>query len=190
MKREVTVGGVKIGGNNPISIQSMTNTDTRNVKETVEQIKRLDNLGMIWENKYESAWNKSYEAACKYKKQYGNLDIPVAYVTDDGLRLGKWIRRQRDKKDELVSTKKKKLDDIGMVWEFEDPWEKKISLVEDYYKEHGHLKMPPNYVVEGVWLARWFSEQLARYRGKPTGRSKTVKTLTSEQILRMEALGV
>ena len=103
--------------------------------------------------------------------------------------MGRWIRRQRDKKDEL-SAIKKKLDDIGMVWEFEDPWEKKISLVEDYFKEHGHLKIHPNYVVEGVWLARWFSEQLARYRGKPTGRSKTVKTLTSEQILRMEALGV
>ena len=45
MKREVTVGGVKIGGNNPISIQSMTNTDTRNVKETVDQIKRLETAG-------------------------------------------------------------------------------------------------------------------------------------------------
>ena len=45
MKREVTVGGVKIGGENPISIQSMTNTDTRNVKETVDQIKRLETAG-------------------------------------------------------------------------------------------------------------------------------------------------
>ena len=45
MKREVTVGGVKIGGNAPVSIQSMTNTDTRNVKETVEQIKRLETAG-------------------------------------------------------------------------------------------------------------------------------------------------
>ena len=45
MKREVNVGGVKIGGNNPISIQSMTNTDTRNVEETVSQIKRLETAG-------------------------------------------------------------------------------------------------------------------------------------------------
>lgn len=45
MKREVTVGGVKIGGESPISIQSMTNTDTRNVKETVDQIKRLETAG-------------------------------------------------------------------------------------------------------------------------------------------------
>ena len=45
MKREVTVGGVKIGGDAPISIQSMTNTDTRNVAETVSQIRRLETAG-------------------------------------------------------------------------------------------------------------------------------------------------
>ena len=45
MKREVNVGGVKIGGKNPVSIQSMTNTDTRDVAATVEQIKRLQTAG-------------------------------------------------------------------------------------------------------------------------------------------------
>ena len=45
MKREVNIGGVKIGGNNPVAIQSMCNTDTRNVKATVEQIKRLEDAG-------------------------------------------------------------------------------------------------------------------------------------------------
>lgn len=43
--REVSVGNVKIGGGNPISVQSMTNTDTRDVKKTVEQIKRLEKAG-------------------------------------------------------------------------------------------------------------------------------------------------
>lgn len=45
MKREISVGGVKIGVENPISIQSMTNTDTRNVAETVAQIRRLEAAG-------------------------------------------------------------------------------------------------------------------------------------------------
>ena len=43
--REVTVGNVKIGGNNPISIQSMTNTKTSNINETIEQIRSLENIG-------------------------------------------------------------------------------------------------------------------------------------------------
>lgn len=36
------MGNIFIGGNYPISVQSMTNTDTRDVKETVRQIKRLE----------------------------------------------------------------------------------------------------------------------------------------------------
>lgn len=44
-KRIVNIGGVKIGGDNPIAIQSMCNTDTRDVKETVNQIHELENAG-------------------------------------------------------------------------------------------------------------------------------------------------
>ena len=36
--KEINVGKVKVGGNNPISVQSMTNTLTTNVKETIKQI--------------------------------------------------------------------------------------------------------------------------------------------------------
>ena len=43
--REVSVGNVKIGGNNPISIQSMTNTDTRDADATIAQIKALEDVG-------------------------------------------------------------------------------------------------------------------------------------------------
>ena len=43
--REVSVGNVKIGGDNPILVQSMTNTDTRDAKATIEQIKRLEEAG-------------------------------------------------------------------------------------------------------------------------------------------------
>ncbi len=43
--RVVTVGGVKIGGTNPVCIQSMTKTDTRDTKKTIAQIKRLEKAG-------------------------------------------------------------------------------------------------------------------------------------------------
>ena len=44
-KRQVTAGSVKIGGGAPVSIQSMTTTDTRDVQATLEQIKRLSVAG-------------------------------------------------------------------------------------------------------------------------------------------------
>lgn len=41
----VAIGNRVIGGNNPILIQSMTNTKTEDVKVTIEQIKRLEEAG-------------------------------------------------------------------------------------------------------------------------------------------------
>ena len=43
--KEINVGNVKIGGDNPISVQSMTNTLTTNIKETVKQINDLAEEG-------------------------------------------------------------------------------------------------------------------------------------------------
>ncbi len=43
--RQITLGGVKIGGDAPVVVQSMTKTDTRDVNATVRQIRRLERLG-------------------------------------------------------------------------------------------------------------------------------------------------
>jgi len=42
---QIKIGNVKIGGNAPISVQSMTKTDTRHINKTVAQIVRLQNAG-------------------------------------------------------------------------------------------------------------------------------------------------
>ncbi len=43
--RKVKVGDIYIGGDSRITVQSMTNTDTRDVSSTVEQILRLEESG-------------------------------------------------------------------------------------------------------------------------------------------------
>lgn len=43
--REIKIGNIAIGGNNPIAIQSMTNTRTKDVVNTVKQIKALEDVG-------------------------------------------------------------------------------------------------------------------------------------------------
>jgi (E)-4-hydroxy-3-methylbut-2-enyl-diphosphate synthase len=43
--RKINLGGVPIGGDAPIAVQSMTSTDTSNVKATVAQIKKLEKAG-------------------------------------------------------------------------------------------------------------------------------------------------
>ncbi|MDQ1283946.1 MAG: hypothetical protein QG620_294 [Patescibacteria group bacterium] len=41
----IRVGNVIMGGNSPITIQSMTNTDTRDWRSTIKQIQRLEQVG-------------------------------------------------------------------------------------------------------------------------------------------------
>ena len=43
--KEIRIGDVKIGGNNPVAIQSMTNTKTEDAAATTEQILRLEAAG-------------------------------------------------------------------------------------------------------------------------------------------------
>lgn len=43
--RKIRVGDIFIGGDSPITVQSMTNTDTRDVAATVEQIRGLEEAG-------------------------------------------------------------------------------------------------------------------------------------------------
>ncbi len=43
--KEINVGNIKVGGDNPISVQSMTNTLTKDVKETLNQIERIAEAG-------------------------------------------------------------------------------------------------------------------------------------------------
>ena len=42
---KVKVGSVYVGGDSPVSIQSMTNTDTRDVEKTLAQIRALHIAG-------------------------------------------------------------------------------------------------------------------------------------------------
>ncbi|WP_448374341.1 flavodoxin-dependent (E)-4-hydroxy-3-methylbut-2-enyl-diphosphate synthase [Fervidobacterium sp.] len=79
--RTVKVGNVIIGGDAPITIQSMTNTDTRNVEATVSQINALVNVGCeivrISLPDIESA-----KAVTKIKASLRALDINIPIVGD------------------------------------------------------------------------------------------------------------
>ncbi len=71
--KQIQIGDVKIGGDAPISVQSMCNTDTRDVEKTVAQIKELQDAGC--ELIRLAVLNKDAAAAIKdIKKQ---VQIPV-----------------------------------------------------------------------------------------------------------------
>lgn len=71
--REIRIGNIIIGGENPVIIQSMTNTDTSDVKSTVRQIQRLKSAGC--EIVRVSAYDKKSAKSISEIKQ--ETDLPI-----------------------------------------------------------------------------------------------------------------
>lgn len=71
--RQINLGGVAIGDGSPISVQSMTNTDTRDIPETIAQIKRLSDAGC----EIIRVAVLDLEAAAAIKKIRQEIDIPL-----------------------------------------------------------------------------------------------------------------
>ena len=126
---------------------------------TEEQVRRLDAIGMLWGTKYERVWDASYAEAAAYYAAHQNLDVPIAYVTASGCKLGRWVARQREKgRERLSNERRKKLDALGIVWQKPDAWETRFVLAADYFKAHGDLRVPAQYKADGVCLNKWLNE--------------------------------
>jgi len=73
LKRVVRIGNTEIGGENPIRVQSMTKTDTRDVDSTVNQILELEELGC----EIIRVAVKDMEAASKIREIKKRIHIPL-----------------------------------------------------------------------------------------------------------------
>lgn len=71
--RVVYIGGVAIGGGNPVAVQSMTNTDTRDVEATAAQISALEAAGC--EIVRASVYDK--ECAAAFRRIKDKIHIPL-----------------------------------------------------------------------------------------------------------------
>ena len=152
---------------------------------TQQQIQRLDDIGMVWGNRNEIAWQRGLESAQQYHDAHGNLMVPGKYTDPDGYPLGQWIIKTRQQKlnGRLKEERIAQLDEIGMVWNiFDAKWEKAYALAVAYYEQNGNLNMPRSYVTAtgeklGCWVA---NQQWAYQKGK----------LSDDQIMRLEKIGM
>ncbi len=73
LSRPIQIGNVTIGGGAPVVVQSMTKTDTRDVKSTINQIKELEDFGC----ELIRVAVPDEEAAKAIKKIKKNITIPL-----------------------------------------------------------------------------------------------------------------
>ena len=76
---------------------------------------RLEAIGFVWDTLFQQ-WEEGFTALKVYKEREGNCLVPQRFKTDDGYRLGQWVASQRKTKDEMSEDRRRRLDEIGFVW--------------------------------------------------------------------------
>lgn len=130
-----------------------------------------------------SNFEKRYEIAKSYFDKHGNLDVPTSYQHENGFWLGAWINKIRNKKDQLTESEIKKLDEIEMLWQKLNPWEKKFLQAKEYAKNHGILPFEPKQCTtdEEKKLCQWLRRHLLR---------KNYGSMSQEQIDKLTSIGM
>ena len=150
-----------------------------------DRVERLEALGMVWDTG-SILWEKSYAAAVQYYLENHTLEIPVKYVTPDGMALGVWLGSQRAayKEGVLTDAQIEKLEALGVDWANRNDrkWQTAYEAAVKYHAAHGNLDVPTEYIDEdGILLGKWVSRQ--RYAWQNPERSSARVTLERKALL-------
>lgn len=161
---------------------------------TKEQQGELEKLGMIWDRNGEK-WEEYFREAQGYYLEHGNLEVPVKYVTENGVPLGRWLAEigsqlgeKNAYRSSLEERQLERLRQIGFKTEKKTvrQWNEKYALAKDYYEEYGNLNVPVSYSVNGVKLGRWISNIRAK-RKHPEGSGMV---LDEYRIRQLDSIGM
>jgi (E)-4-hydroxy-3-methylbut-2-enyl-diphosphate synthase len=187
--KTIYVGNVAIGGENPVSVQSMTKTDTRDVDGTVKQILSLQSAGCEIVRLAVPDIDAAY-AIGKIKSKISTLDHPIPLIADihfdwrlalesikqgvDGLRLNPGNIGAQWKVKEVVSASKDKGIPIRIGVNAG-------SLEKDLLKKYGHPT--PEALVESASRHIEILERLNFYNIKVSLKaSNVIKTVEAYRI--------
>ena len=68
----------------------------------------VDRLGVTWDERYGELK--------RYRDEHGHCKVAHDYKTSNGYRLGAWVSNQCQKKDDMPTERKARLDALGFVW--------------------------------------------------------------------------
>lgn len=184
LPRSYTIhSGVPVG--KWLELQRQVQAGQRPGRLTAEQAAKLEKLGIRWNHRLETAWEKGFASAQKYRTEHGDLLVPVRYRDKNDFALGEWIvyNRQRYLGGNLTQNRIERLEAIGMVWSTSnDLWEQNYTAATQYYLEHGDLEVPIKYETpSGFGLGVWLGAQRAAHKAGE---------LPQEQVERLDALGM
>lgn len=158
-----------------------------------DQIQQLEQSGMIWDST-QAQWEHHFGWAAAYYDEYGHLDVPVSFVTEDGFPLGRWLSQLRTakrgkSKHRLTEAQVQQLDGISMVWEKrgDTAWWECYRQAKAYFEQHGNLNVSSTYVTQdGFALGKWLGRQRYAYQNP----KKSNSVLTEDRAAMLREIGL
>ena len=160
----------------------MAQANQRDTVVTPEKKAKLDSIGMIW-SLHSEQWERNYLEAMHYYNEHGDLYVDLRYMTESGFKLGYWVSRLRQKKEDMSAEQIARLDAIGMVWDTEQyRFDQGYSYAKKYFDQHGDLIVAVTYVTDdGFKLGAWLEQKRRQYHKG---------TLKEENIKKLETIGI
>lgn len=118
-------------------------------------------------------WDDFYAEAERLYAETGSINVPNNFVYN-GIPLGNWFKEQRKnhKQNLLKKEKVQRLDLLGFSWKqtillgrwTKEKWFKKYEVAKEYFRTHGNLNVPRNFVVDGFDLGSWLTNIKQAYQ--------------------------
>ena len=123
-----------------------------------EHRQRLNKIGFVW-NAREVRWEDGFAALKQFKAREGHCNVSTSHV-EGTFKLGTWVSRQRNTKDNMSKERKKRLDKLGFVWDtLETSWEDGFAALKQFKAREGHCNVSTSHVEGTFQLGRWVDRQ-------------------------------
>ncbi len=149
-------------------------------KDTLADVRRrrLNELGFVW-NVRELQWEEGFTRLQTYRESNSDCQVPQSFKTGDGYRLGQWVGVQRTKKDALSPERRRRLDELGFLWNVrEQRWEEGFTRLQTYRESNNDCRVPHRFKTEnGHRLGSWVISQRACQDGLSPERRRRLDEL-------------
>jgi hypothetical protein len=120
-------------------------------------------------------WLTRYDELVKFKREFGNCNVPVVYKPNP--QLGDWVQNQRRhfKNNYLSEDRIAKLNQIGFVWKIlEDAWLTRYNELLEYKRTFGDCNVTFRYK-QNPQLGQWVRGQRWNFKNKALSENRVAK---------------
>jgi superfamily II DNA or RNA helicase len=143
---------------------------------TPDQINRINELGFSWDPRAEQ-WEEGFAALQNFHKREGHC-LVVDGHEEDGLNLGGWVKRQRNRTDQLTPYRIKRLNSLGFNWDpITGQWDEVFAALQQFHQREGHCRVPDQHQEDGLNLGGWVREQRSEKNRLPPYRLNRLNSL-------------